>query len=110
MAAPIKIGELLKAKGLLNDKQLQIALEQQKVTGAILGDLLIRLGFVTASEFARTIAEQFHLDFIDLSEVQPHAEALHLVPKDVAEKAVSFPWRWLRMASWRSASPTPVIS
>ena len=86
MAAPLKIGELLKSRGLLSEKQLQIALEQQKVTGAILGDLLIRMGFVTASEFARTIAEQFHLGFIDLAEVQPHAEALHLIPKDIAEK------------------------
>jgi len=91
MAAPIKIGELLKANGLLSDKQLHIALEQQKVTGDILGDLLIQLGFVTASEFARTIAEQFHLDFIDLHEVQPHKEALQLIAKDVAEKGGFIP-------------------
>ncbi|MDY0385303.1 GspE/PulE family protein [Trichlorobacter sp.] len=91
MAAPIKIGELLKANGLLSDKQLHIALEQQKVTGDILGDLLIQLGFVTASEFARTIAEQFHLDFIDLHEVQPHKEALQLIAKDMAEKGGFIP-------------------
>lgn len=91
MAAPIKIGELLKSNGLITDKQLQIALEHQKVTGAILGDLLIKLGFVTATEFARTIALQTGIDFIDLSEVQPHEEALRMVPKEVAEKGGFIP-------------------
>lgn len=91
MAAPIKIGELLKSQGLISDKQLQIALEHQKVTGAILGDLLIRLGFVTASEFSRAIAVQSGIDFIDLSEVQPHEEALRLIPKEIAEKGGFIP-------------------
>ncbi len=91
MAAPIKIGELLRNNGLISDKQLRIALEQQKVTGAILGDLLIRLGFVTAAEFARTIALQSGIDFIDLAEIQPEEEALRQVPKDTAEKAGFIP-------------------
>lgn len=91
MASPIKIGELLKANGLINDKQLLIALEQQKVTGAILGDLLIKLGFVTASEFARTIAVQSGIDFIDLGEIQPEDEALRLIPKETAEKSGFIP-------------------
>ena len=91
MAAPIRIGELLVSNKLITDRQLQIALEHQKVTGAILGDLLIKLGFVTATEFARTIALQSHIDFIDLSEVQPHEEALRLIPKETAEKAGLIP-------------------
>jgi type II secretory ATPase GspE/PulE/Tfp pilus assembly ATPase PilB-like protein len=91
MAAPIKIGELLKTNGLITDAQLQIALEHQKVTGAILGDLLIKLGFVTATEFARTIALQSGIDFIDLGEIQPHEDALRMIPKEVAEKSGFIP-------------------
>lgn len=91
MAAPIKIGELLKSSGLITDRELRIALEHQKVTGAILGDLLIKLGFVTASEFARTIALQSGIDFIDLSEIQPEEDALRLIPKDTAEKTGLIP-------------------
>ncbi|MDK9719384.1 MAG: GspE/PulE family protein [Trichlorobacter sp.] len=86
MAAPIKIGELLLSQGVLTQKQLQIALEQQQVTGAILGDLLIRLGFITAPEFARTIAVQSGLEYLDLSEFEPEEEALRLIPKETAEK------------------------
>lgn len=91
MAAPIRIGELLVSNGLITDRQLQIALEHQKVTGAILGDLLIKLGFVTATDFARTIALQSGIDFIDLGEIQPEDEALQLISKDTAEKAGLIP-------------------
>lgn len=91
MAAPIKIGELLLAKGLITEKQLKIALEHQRVTGAILGNLLVKLGFVTAAEFSRTIAEQSGIDYLDLTEVQPDEEALRLIPKETAEKAGFIP-------------------
>lgn len=91
MASPIRIGELLISNKVITERQLQIALEHQKVTGAILGDLLIKLGFVTATEFARTIALQSHIDFIDLSEVQPQEDALRLIPKETAEKAGLIP-------------------
>ncbi len=91
MAAPIKIGELLLSQGTITQKQLDIALEQQQVTGAILGDLLIKLGFITAPEFARTIAVQSGLEYLDLSSFEPEEEALRLVPKDTAEKIGMIP-------------------
>lgn len=91
MAAPIKIGELLLSQGIITEKQLMIALEQQKVTGEILGDLLIRLGFITAPEFANTIAVQAGLDYLDLVEVAPDDDALRLVPKETAQKAGMLP-------------------
>jgi type II secretory ATPase GspE/PulE/Tfp pilus assembly ATPase PilB-like protein len=91
MAAPIKIGELLLSQGTVTQKQLDIALEQQQVTGAILGDLLIKLGFITAPEFARTIAVQSGLEYLDLSTLEPEEEALRLIPKDMAEKIGMIP-------------------
>jgi len=91
MAAPIKIGELFLSQGIITPKQLDIALEQQNVTGAILGDLLIKLGFITAPEFARTIAVQSGLEYLDLTNREPEEEALRLIPKEIAEKAGMIP-------------------
>lgn len=91
MAAPIRIGDLLLAQGAITQRELNIALEHQKVTGAILGDLLIKLGFVTAAEFARTIATQSGIDYLDLADVQPSSDALKLFPKEIAEKAGFIP-------------------
>lgn len=41
------IGELLKAKGIINDEQLAKVLRQQKIAGGRLGDNLVSLGYVT---------------------------------------------------------------
>jgi type II secretory ATPase GspE/PulE/Tfp pilus assembly ATPase PilB-like protein len=89
--AVIRIGELLKAKGLISDRQLNIALIQQKVTGEILGDTLIKLGFVSAKEFASTIAEQSNMEFVDLDSFIVADEALRLVPKATAQQAGFIP-------------------
>ncbi len=88
---PGRIGDLLISKGLLTKKQLDIALIQQRVTGAILGDTLISLGFVTAREFAQTIAHQFGIEYLDLRSYTITEEALRLVPKDTAQKGAFIP-------------------
>jgi type II secretory ATPase GspE/PulE/Tfp pilus assembly ATPase PilB-like protein len=89
--APVRIGDLLIAKGLLTQKQLNIALIQQRVTGAILGDTLISLGFVTAREFAQTIAHQFGIEYLDLRSFTITEEVLRLVPKESAQKGAFIP-------------------
>lgn len=88
---PMRIGDLLIAKGLLSKKQLNIALIQQRVTGAILGDTLLSLGFVTSSEFAMTIAQQFGMEYLDLRAFKISEDALRLVPKEIAEKSGYIP-------------------
>lgn len=89
--APLRIGDLFIAKGMLTKNQLNIALIQQRVTGAILGDTLISLGFVTAQEFAETIAEQFGIEYLDLSTFVISEEVLRLVPKETAKKSTFIP-------------------
>lgn len=90
MAKP-KIGELLKDKGLLNDVQLKMAMHQQRITGDLLGDALIKLGFVTSKEAAQTLAEQAEIEFIDLSKHVISEDALRLVPRETAEKVGFLP-------------------
>lgn len=82
---PLRIGELLLSQRAITEKQLQIALDQQKVTGAILGDLLVKLGFITAENFAKAIAVHSGIDFLNLRENTPEEEALQLFSKDACE-------------------------
>jgi type II secretory ATPase GspE/PulE/Tfp pilus assembly ATPase PilB-like protein len=89
--APVRIGDLLISKGLLSKKQLNIALIQQRVTGAILGDTLISLGFVTAPEFAQTIAEQLGAEYLNLRDFPISDAALRAVPKESARKSGYIP-------------------
>lgn len=86
MAGPVKIGDILKSKGLVTDKQLDIAFIQHKMTGDLIGDVLVKLGFVSAKERGQILAEQSGIGFIDLEEYSVSEEALQLVSKDVAMK------------------------
>lgn len=82
----IRIGDLLKTRGLINEKQLHIALIQQRITGDLLGSILVKLGFVSSKELGQILAEQSGLEFVDLNEYIISEDALKRVPKDVAEK------------------------
>jgi hemerythrin-like metal-binding protein len=78
------LGGLLVSKGLITTKQLNVALTQQRVTGAILGETLISLGFLTSQEFAKNIAEQSGFEYLDLHSFTLSDQALRLVPKETA--------------------------
>jgi len=86
-----RLGDLLKTKGLISDNQLKISLVHQKVTGELLGDIFVRLGFITSKELGQTLAEQFKIEFIDLSEYPISEDALKMIPKDIAEREEFIP-------------------
>ncbi len=80
------LGEILKEKGLINEARLQVALRHQQVTGQLLGDILIRLGFVSATDIAQCLAEQAGLEFIDIIKYPISEEALRVIPKSMAQR------------------------
>jgi len=51
------IGELLLAKGIINEEQLTIVLQQQKIAGGRLGDNLVALGYLTRGELEAILQE-----------------------------------------------------
>jgi len=89
----MKLGDILIDKGLLTKDRLELALAHQKVTGSLLGETLIKLGFVSSAEIARTLAGQSGVPFIDLAEYNVAEDAIRLVPKDIAEKTGFIPLR-----------------
>lgn len=89
--ATIRIGDLLKARDFINDRQLHVALMQQKVTGDLLGETLVKLGFISSKELGQILSEQSGIEFIDLSEYVISEDALKAIPKDIAEKTGFIP-------------------
>ena len=87
----MKLGEVLKDKGLITEDRIGLALSHQKITGTLLGETLIKLGFVSSTEIAKTLAEQSAIPFLDLSEYTVSEEAIRLIPKDLAERAGFIP-------------------
>lgn len=89
--AQIRIGELLRKKGLITDNQINIAVLQQKITGNLLGETIVNLGFVPSRGIAEALAELANVEFLDINEYPISEDALNAVPKDVAEKAGFIP-------------------
>jgi type II secretory ATPase GspE/PulE/Tfp pilus assembly ATPase PilB-like protein len=89
--AAIKLGDILKERGLIKDSQLNIALIQQKITGDLLGDVLVKLGFISSKERAQILAEQSGIEFYDLGQSEIPEDALRVIPKEVAEKSEFIP-------------------
>ena len=72
----VRLGELLVERGVLDAEQLAEALEDQQVTGRVLGKILIAKGFATETEVMRTLAEQAGRPFVELSEAPLDPAAL----------------------------------
>lgn len=62
-----RLGELLLHEGLVNDEHLEEALEEQEQTGELIGEILVRKGFVTEFDIARTISTQFSFPFLSVT-------------------------------------------
>ncbi len=77
-----RLGEILVSEGLINDEQTLEALKKQKETGELLGEILVKLGYVTEGDIARTIATQFSLPYLDASRYNIPKEIVELVPVD----------------------------
>lgn len=87
----MRLGNLLITKGLLSEAQLKVALNEQRITGELLGETLAKLGFVTSKEIAQALAEQAGLNFVDLDDYTLSDEALKLVPRETAERTGFLP-------------------
>ncbi|MCP4746468.1 MAG: Flp pilus assembly complex ATPase component [Desulfobacteraceae bacterium] len=87
------IGILLKEKGLITEDQIQFALQEQKVTKEMLGELFESLGFVTQYDLVTTLAEQGGADFVDIDHILPDEEVLKVFNKNICLNNSFLPMR-----------------
>ncbi len=81
-----RLGEILQDVGLITENQLQLALEEQKVTRESLGTILIKMGVITSSALCNALASQFGMDMIELKHLQIKDEVLKKVPAVIARR------------------------
>ncbi len=87
--SPVKkvpLGEQLIAAGAISRPQLEIALQQQKRTGEMLGEVLRKLGFLSAESLSLALANQFGTEHIDLDRTEVTPECLAAVPENFARE------------------------
>ena len=106
-----RLGELLVRKGLITAKQLDDALQEQKISGNKLGTSLVKLGFMSEKHLVSFLSKHYGVPAIDLSEVEVDSEAVRLIPADVVYKYQILPIKRigsnLRMAM---ADPSNILA
>lgn len=88
------LGELLKGKGLINDKQLREALEKQKKEKRLLGQVLIDLGFVKEADIVMVLREQTGMPSINLGQLEIAEDILKRVSSSIARIYKIVPVSW----------------
>ncbi|HCN87853.1 MAG TPA: secretion system protein E [Oxalobacteraceae bacterium] len=87
----LPLGKLLIQKGVISEDQLRIALMEQKRSGDPLGKLLIALGFVTEATVREALSENLNQQSTDLTGILADANAIRMIPKDIAKRYRVFP-------------------
>lgn len=81
-----QLGELLLEKGIINESQLEKALKLQKEKGGLIGQILVMLGFAKEEEIAQALTVQYGFPYLPLECYDINAEAIKLIPENVAEQ------------------------
>src|SRR6266478_1782134 len=81
-----RLGDLLVAEGLINQEQLQRALQAQKGTAEKLGSLLVRLNLVDEDKLVGFLSKQYGIPSVTLSQLDIDPDVLKLVPAQMARK------------------------
>jgi len=82
----LRLGELLLKAQLLDERQLQKALDEQKMTGGKLGEILQRLGFVSEEDIIECLSHQFGVPSINLRHFEVDENVAKIIPVDLARK------------------------
>jgi type IV pilus assembly protein PilB len=70
----------------VTEGQIAMALQEQQRTGALLGETLLHLGYLTSASLAQTLADQGGVPFVELAEAAISEETLALVPEALARR------------------------
>ena len=73
------LGQILKARGVIKESQVQQAMGSQRKGGGLIGQCLVDMGACTSGDIAMALGEQAGLETVDLSAITPDPDALALV-------------------------------
>lgn len=86
-----RMGDQMVEMGLISADQLHVALQQKKLTGEMLGTILVDLGFIDESDLIVFLAETSGFGVFDPKTAIYDSDALKLLDKAVATKCRALP-------------------
>ncbi|MBR3759876.1 MAG: Flp pilus assembly complex ATPase component TadA [Ruminococcus sp.] len=83
-----RIGDYLVNQGLITNDQLSKVLAAQKESNGTkkFGDVVVELGFMTELNFAKALAGNLRVQYVDLDNIEINTEAVQMVPEALARK------------------------
>lgn len=81
-----RLGEILLEAGIINESQLQQALEYQQMWGQRLGTALVAKGFISEEMLMRVLGSTLNMPIVDISRIRVAPDVVKVVPARLAEK------------------------
>lgn len=91
MAKPYQLGELLIKADLITPEQLHKALEEQKMTGGYLGEILVKKGYAIQNEISKVLASQLNLPYVEISSYKLNSELINIFPEEFIRRLKILP-------------------
>lgn len=89
--APKRIGDVLIEEGFITQQQLEQALSEGKATGAPLGAVLIKLGYIDESHLGKGLAKLHGLKYIEAHNLELNPAVIGLIPLDFIKRHMVIP-------------------
>ena len=88
---PKRSGDVLIEEGYITQQQLEQALSEGRATGAPLGAILVKLGFVDEQTLGKALATLHGLKYIDTHAIELKEDVMRLVPDDFIKRHMVIP-------------------
>ena len=81
-----RLGEILVHNNVISEGQLETALDSQKREGGLLGEILIKLGYVNERDIVQTLTAQYGFPYLPLENYEVSKEMAKVIPENVARQ------------------------
>lgn len=89
----MQLGQLLLARGVVTDEQIDKALTEQKEKGhhKLLGELLVEMNYCTENQIASALAEAYEVPYAQISPKICDPKIIEILPRDFLEEHIVLP-------------------
>ena len=81
-----QLGELLIESKMITPQQLEEALNLQKISGELIGQILVNLGHTTEEAIALALTTQFGLPYLPLGGYEIDPEVARIIPESLSRR------------------------
>ena len=94
-----KLGEILRYYQKISGPKLKSGLDQQKLHGGRLGEILVSRGFISEQDLLNALQEQYQIPIIDFAKAPRNPKALQLVSQNFATNHLILPITFIQISS-----------